>query len=161
MGNGCTTGRGSADCIPKFYQIERESEVLRAKQQELLRNAIKKENIKLLLLGSGESGKSTIVKQMKIIHCNGFTEDDRVKYRAIVFSNTILSMTAILKAMKFLDIRLEDPGLQITMNEFLSSVQSELSLSIFASSLEAQCFCVHRSRCSIFDFCILRRMGGW
>ena len=29
---------------------------------------------KILLLGSGESGKTTIVKQMKIIHQNGYTD---------------------------------------------------------------------------------------
>ncbi|CAB3372197.1 Hypothetical predicted protein [Cloeon dipterum] len=56
-------------------------------------------DIKLLLLGAGESGKSTIVKQMKIIHESGFTSEDFKQYRPVVYSNTIQSLVAILRAM--------------------------------------------------------------
>ncbi|CAH8475240.1 unnamed protein product [Schistosoma turkestanicum] len=59
---------------------------------------------KLLLLGAGESGKSTIVKQMKIIHMSGYTEEECKAYRPVVFSNTIQSMIAILRAMEQLQI---------------------------------------------------------
>lgn len=61
-------------------------------------------DIKLLLLGAGESGKSTIVKQMKIIHDSGFSSEDFKQYKPVVYSNTIQSMVAILRAMPNLGI---------------------------------------------------------
>ncbi|CAI9715898.1 nucleotide-binding G(o) subunit alpha [Octopus vulgaris] len=65
-------------------------------------------DIKLLLLGAGESGKSTIVKQMKIIHEGGFTSEDNKQYKPVVYSNTIQSLVAIIRAMGTLDIPFGD-----------------------------------------------------
>ncbi|KAF6732978.1 Guanine nucleotide-binding protein G(i) subunit alpha-2 [Oryzias melastigma] len=65
--------------------------------------------VKLLLLGAGESGKSTIVKQMKIIHEDGYSEDECKQYRAVVYSNTVQSIMAIIKAMTFLHLAYENP----------------------------------------------------
>ncbi|VDN28683.1 unnamed protein product [Gongylonema pulchrum] len=40
--------------------------------------------VKLLLLGAGESGKSTIVKQMKIIHETGYSDEERKAYKPVI-----------------------------------------------------------------------------
>eukprot|EP00112_Aurelia_sp_Birch-Aquarium-sp1_P022666 Seg648.1 transcript_id=Seg648.1/GoldUCD/mRNA.D3Y31 product="Guanine nucleotide-binding protein G" protein_id=Seg648.1/GoldUCD/D3Y31 len=60
--------------------------------------------VKLLLLGAGESGKSTIVKQMKIIHESGYSPEECKQYKPVVFSNTIQSMQAIIRAMGTLKV---------------------------------------------------------
>ncbi|XP_019907002.1 guanine nucleotide binding protein (G protein), alpha activating activity polypeptide O, b isoform X1 [Esox lucius] len=65
-------------------------------------------DVKLLLLGGGESGKSTIVKQMKIIHEDGFSGDDVKQYKPVVYSNTIQSLAAILRAMDSLGVEYAD-----------------------------------------------------
>ncbi|CAK5278893.1 unnamed protein product [Mycena citricolor] len=65
-----------------------------------------KNEIKMLLLGAGESGKSTVLKQMKLIYYDGYNAQERDAYKEIIFSNTIQSMRAILEAMPQLDISL-------------------------------------------------------
>ncbi|KAI6379959.1 G protein alpha subunit [Pyricularia grisea] len=59
---------------------------------------------KILLLGSGESGKSTIVKQMKIIHLKGYSDDELYNYRPTVFKNLIECAKAVISAMRQFDI---------------------------------------------------------
>ncbi|XP_016957021.1 G protein alpha q subunit-like isoform X1 [Drosophila biarmipes] len=59
---------------------------------------------KLLLLGTGESGKSTFIKQMRIIHDNGFSETEKQKYIKLVFQNVFMAMQSIIKAMEKLKI---------------------------------------------------------
>jgi len=64
--------------------------------------------VKLLLLGAGESGKSTIVKQMRIIHEAGYSKEECQRYRPVVYSNTIQSLMAIISAMSKLRIDFAD-----------------------------------------------------
>ncbi|KKA28924.1 hypothetical protein TD95_002484 [Thielaviopsis punctulata] len=59
---------------------------------------------KVLLLGSGESGKSTIVKQMKIIHLHGYSHDELLNYRPTVFKNLIECAKAVVGAMQQFEI---------------------------------------------------------
>ena len=59
-------------------------------------------------IGAGESGKSTILKQMKLIHASGFSNSDRDDYRGIIFSNLLTSLKVILEAMEGYDIKFEN-----------------------------------------------------
>eukprot|EP00053_Salpingoeca_punica_P005291 m.53519 g.53519 ORF g.53519 m.53519 type:complete len:356 (-) comp13174_c0_seq1:429-1496(-) len=68
----------------------------------------KERTVKLLLLGAGESGKSTLVKQMKIIHGDGYTSDELRSYKSTVCDNLVHSMRAVLEAMGALHIDLAD-----------------------------------------------------
>jgi GTPase SAR1 family protein len=74
-----------------------------AKSMDASENADKK-IIKLLLLGAGESGKSTIFKQMKVINKNGYSDAEKKTFQSIVWSNTIVSLKALLDAFEKLGV---------------------------------------------------------
>uniref|UniRef100_A0A6A7GBR4 Guanine nucleotide-binding protein G(I) subunit alpha isoform X1 n=1 Tax=Hirondellea gigas TaxID=1518452 RepID=A0A6A7GBR4_9CRUS len=52
---------------------------------------------KFLLLGTGESGKSTIFKQLTHIYGEGFTVEDRMQFVGIIYNNVISSMKVLLE----------------------------------------------------------------
>ncbi|KAJ6452577.1 heterotrimeric G-protein alpha subunit, GPA3-like protein [Mycena sanguinolenta] len=59
-----------------------------------------KKECKILLLGSGESGKSTIVKQMKIIHQAGFDARERQEYRTTIYKNVLDSAGTLARVVR-------------------------------------------------------------
>jgi GTPase SAR1 family protein len=66
--------------------------------------------IKLLLLGTGESGKSTIFKQMQILYeTHGFTEYEKNTYRHVVRRNVTESMQTLIQGLDKFSIRLTHP----------------------------------------------------
>merc|ERR1712137_1387148 len=79
-------------------QSSKIDEFLRKERRDL------EHEVKLLLLGAGESGKSTITKQMKIIHLKGFTDEERLSYKDIIHSNVIMAMRAIINATEKLGV---------------------------------------------------------
>lgn len=63
----------------------------------------------LLIAGSGESGKSTIVKQIKIIHQGGYTLDELKAWRSIVYRNLIDSAKDVISSAEKLEVSFENP----------------------------------------------------
>jgi G-protein alpha subunit len=75
--------------------IDRDLE--RSRQQEELK-------VKLLLLGAGESGKSTVFKQMRILHGLPRSDDDKRMYGVVVRSNVITAMRKLCTLLRTLQL---------------------------------------------------------
>lgn len=74
--------------------------------------ANKKNQVKMLLLGAGESGKSTVLKQMRLLHLGGFSTQERIQYKNIIWADTVASMQTLIIQARNLGIQLQsdDPG---------------------------------------------------
>jgi hypothetical protein len=81
--------------IVKSGGIDRELD--RARQQE-------EGKVKLLLLGSGESGKSTIFKQMRILYGSPRSEDDLRFYGVVIRSNVIVAIRKLCTHLRNLEL---------------------------------------------------------
>ncbi|CAN8106192.1 unnamed protein product [Discula destructiva] len=81
--------------------------------------------VKLLLLGAGESGKSTVLKQMKLIYATGFSKTEKLEWKPVVFNNIIQSFRMIYDAMTEFNIPFEKPESEKDMEQVL--IEYELS----------------------------------
>ncbi|XP_007499074.1 guanine nucleotide-binding protein subunit alpha-14 isoform X2 [Monodelphis domestica] len=86
---------------------EKESQRISAEIERQLRRDKKdaRRELKLLLLGTGESGKSTFIKQMRIIHGSGYSDEDRKGFTKLVYQNIFTAMQAMIRAMETLHIQ--------------------------------------------------------
>nr|8JIP_A Chain A, Guanine nucleotide-binding protein G(s) subunit alpha isoforms short [Homo sapiens] len=96
---GCTLSAEDKAAVERSKMIEKQLQ----KDKQVYRATHR-----LLLLGADNSGKSTIVKQMRIYHVNGYSEEECKQYKAVVYSNTIQSIIAIIRAMGRLKIDFGD-----------------------------------------------------
>lgn len=80
------------------------------------------EVIKLLLLGAGESGKSTIFRQMKILYGKQFSEEELRNMIPVVHANILSNFLAVLQnvAPKGIDIGPKDLA-----DKFLATIDEE------------------------------------
>eukprot|EP00299_Pterocystis_sp_00344_P006676 c1863_g1_i1.p1 GENE.c1863_g1_i1~~c1863_g1_i1.p1 ORF type:complete len:349 (+),score=47.97 c1863_g1_i1:45-1091(+) len=98
------------------------SESLRKEYKSLANSALR-----LVLLGPGSSGKSTIYKQAKIVYKGGFTEEERSLYKQVIHANCI---DAVLLMIEFLRKNKED-----LMTEDLRELSKPVLLADRASEL--------------------------
>jgi guanine nucleotide-binding protein subunit alpha len=75
----------------------------------------------LFRIGAGESGKSTVLKQVKLLHDGGYTREERESFKEVIFSNTVQSMKVTLEAMVKLHIDFSNPH-----NEFNARLLTEM-----------------------------------
>lgn len=61
-----------------------------------------------VVLGTGESGKSTFIKQMRIIHGSGYSDDDKRGFIKLVYQNIFMAMNSMIRAMDTLKIVYRD-----------------------------------------------------
>uniref|UniRef100_A0A3P8WAH2 Guanine nucleotide-binding protein subunit alpha n=2 Tax=Cynoglossus semilaevis TaxID=244447 RepID=A0A3P8WAH2_CYNSE len=81
-------------------------------ERQLRRDNCPSHIIPLTLLhspGTGESGKSTFIKQMRIIHGGGYTAEDKMSYVKLVYQNIYTSIQSMVRAMEALNIAFSDP----------------------------------------------------
>lgn len=95
-------------CFPNCLLTSGEVEQLRkSKEIDKCINRDKtyvKRLVKILLLGAGESGKSTFLKQMRIIHGQDFDQKAKEEFRATIFSNVIKGIRVLVDAREKLHI---------------------------------------------------------
>ncbi|KAJ7244613.1 heterotrimeric G-protein alpha subunit, GPA2-like protein [Mycena haematopus] len=95
---------------PSGHTVTDRDRALHKQAEKALRDARTKlaSSRKVLLLGSGDSGKSTILKQMRLIHRVPFSTAETESFRQLVFENLIRGLRYLLDALG--DMGLEMPG---------------------------------------------------
>ncbi|XP_073684291.1 guanine nucleotide-binding protein subunit alpha-13a [Garra rufa] len=104
-------------CLPNCIRSSGEIEQIR-KSKEIDKGLSRektyvKKLVKILLLGAGESGKSTFLKQMRIIHGQDFDQQAKEEFRATIYSNVLKGIRVLVDAREKLHIPWGDPENQV------------------------------------------------
>ncbi|CAM9126625.1 unnamed protein product [Pylaiella littoralis] len=92
---------GCSSSVPAEAQMSASVDRQLAEAEEQERN-----HFKILLLGAGESGKSTVLKQMKMIYKGRLADDDLQQCVMAIRKNTVECMQGVLRAMDNFEITL-------------------------------------------------------
>uniref|UniRef100_A0A3B3TKP0 Guanine nucleotide binding protein (G protein), alpha 15 (Gq class), tandem duplicate 2 n=1 Tax=Poecilia latipinna TaxID=48699 RepID=A0A3B3TKP0_9TELE len=110
-------------CVCCLSEDEKTAIAVDKEIKRILRQQKKKERreIKILLLGTGESGKTTFLRQMKIIHGRGFSEEERKSFAKCIYQNIFTAIKAMTGAMNTLRIPYTSPENEV---EWLQDVNT-------------------------------------
>ncbi|PLB38523.1 guanine nucleotide-binding protein subunit alpha [Aspergillus candidus] len=110
-----------------------------ARIEKVLKNDKKNldRTIKILLLGAGESGKSTIIKQMRIIHSGGFPDEERRQTRAVIYSNLVIAFKVLLDIIRAENIQYESEKTQ-PLADLVDSLEPDVGCDEAFSDLKVR-----------------------
>ncbi|XP_014827569.1 PREDICTED: guanine nucleotide-binding protein G(olf) subunit alpha-like [Poecilia mexicana] len=117
---GCLGGKTDEERLDEKAKREANKKIEKQLQKE--RQAYKATH-RLLLLGAGESGKSTIVKQMRILHVDGFNAEEKQQKIQDIRKNVKDAIVTIVSAMSALTppVPLGNPGNQFRV-DYIKSI---------------------------------------
>ncbi|KLO17557.1 guanine nucleotide-binding protein alpha-2 subunit [Schizopora paradoxa] len=97
-------------CVSSAGGVSEEEKAQHREAEKQMRDhkAKLEQQVKVLLLGSGDSGKSTILKQMRLIHDVNFSAQEQEFYRQLVFANLTQGMKSLLDALEDMDLQMPD-----------------------------------------------------
>ncbi|KJA20858.1 hypothetical protein HYPSUDRAFT_141607 [Hypholoma sublateritium FD-334 SS-4] len=101
---------GTCMSAPAGVDITEEDKKLHREAEKQLKEAKAKmaSQVKVLLLGSGDSGKSTVLKQMRLIHKLPFSPSEIEHYRQLVFDNLTRGLRYVLDAMEDMELQVAE-----------------------------------------------------
>lgn len=105
----------------EFFKPPRRKRDVGDEGEDSLLAASTPDSVKMILLGAGESGKSTIAKQMKLLHGGGYTHAELVAFRPQILRNVVEAMQQVLLAMRRLG--LDFGGTQCLQSQVKSSLE--------------------------------------
>ncbi|KAI8927421.1 guanine nucleotide binding protein, alpha subunit [Entophlyctis helioformis] len=110
----------SSPVDPKRISREIDAQLAREKVQLALKA---NKEPRILVLGSGDSGKTTFMKQLKILHGGGYGDDERRQYRKHAADNIADSVQSLLAAAEALDVSPKDRALESTITKIVDHYQ--------------------------------------
>ncbi|KAJ3436615.1 guanine nucleotide-binding protein g(o) subunit alpha [Anaeramoeba flamelloides] len=102
---GCLMSKNTNEFVDKNVMIDK----------MLREDFINTDNeLKLLLLGPGESGKSTFLKQINLIHKNAYkSQKERDKFKEVIRGNILDSIQSLIEASTHFEIGLDKENKQV------------------------------------------------
>ncbi|KAJ7922525.1 G-protein alpha subunit-domain-containing protein [Mycena leptocephala] len=94
---------------PPGGEVSERDRALHSQAEKALKEAKAKMAVQVkVLLGSGDSGKSTILKQMRLIHKVPFSAQETESFRQLVFDNLTRGLKYLLDALPDMGLALPD-----------------------------------------------------
>jgi len=125
-------------CCNGDPDLKRQSDISKQIDEQLKREKIQfRRTVKILLLGAGESGKSTFLKQMRIIHGDDFDQRQVKEFRDTIYSNIIKGMRVLIDARDKLNLPWGDES-NVKHAQFVFNYDnSQLDETVFQSYVES------------------------